>query len=668
MSFALWDGAGVISPGSDTSEFARSWRITARLLAPLLPAAAILLIVALLGVLLWYVDRDERQEQRVALIKDTLWVEQVLRFHLMTIEENVRQLATDLRNPITDAKLFDVRSPHFMLSTPSVVRMALRSANGLTVESLPPKELGAFVSDMEELKAADDARLTGKPAYSQIYTSADAGKVFTLGVPLFDNGVFRGSITTTVSLAQLLSDQMPWWIAQRHRITFVDDSGNVLASKSDVGTDDLGPEYKLALNPPGGGLYVSVAPYRTKTALVHNGLVVTILVLAALACLGLYGMHRHMRRRVRAETALRSEHAFRKAMEDSLTVGVRARDLSGRIIYVNPAFCQMVGWSAVELIGREPPMPFWNAGDVEQTFVAHQAALGNRSPPIGLEIKLQRRSGERFDALIYEAPLIDAEGRHCGFMGSVLDVTYRKRAEELSRFQAEKLSRRSRLITVGEMASTLAHELNQPLSAITSYATGCLNKMVARDFDKADIATALEKLTIQAKRAGGIIARVHDLARKREPIFSPVDMTNLLHEVEELGAATAQEHGITLVVKPDNELPPVQADRILLEQVLLNLMRNGLESMANVTGETRKLTIASRRAGDTAEVSVADRGPGISEEIGELLFTPFVSTKPDGMGMGLNICRSIIELHKGSLWFETRPEGGVAFIFTIPLA
>jgi two-component system sensor histidine kinase DctS len=661
----LLDRAVVMLRESETAELSRPWRVKTRLLAPLLPAAAIVLIVVLIGVLLRYVDSDERREQRLTLIKDTLWVEQVLRFHLATIEENVRGLATDLGKPIAEAKLFDVRSQHFMLSTPSVVRMTLRNTDGLMVERLPPRESDAFFSNVEELKAADNARRSGKPAYSKVYWSADTGRVFAVVVPLFEGGVFRGSITATVSLAEILSDQMPWWIAQRHRITFVDDSGNVLASKSDVGTGDLDPDYKIALTPPGGGLYVSVAPYQTRTGLVHNGLSATILVLAALACLGLYGMHRHMRRRVRAETALRSEYAFRKAMEDSLRVGLRARDLSGRIVYVNPAFCQMVGWPAAELVGREPPMPYWIPEDVEQTLAVHQAALENRSP---LEIKLRRRSGETFDALIYEAPLIDANGSHCGFMGSVLDITDRKQAEELSRLQAEKLSRRSRLITVGEMASTLAHELNQPLSAITSYATGCLNKMKARDFDKADIAAALEKLTIQAKRAGGIIARVHDLARKREPKLRPVDMTTLLHDIAALVASTAREQGIMLVVLPGNDLLPVQADRILLEQVLLNLMRNGFEAMANLAGETRALTIASRRAGDVVEVSVADRGPGIAEEINGLLFTPFVSTKPDGMGMGLNICRSIIELHKGSLWCEARPEGGVAFIFTLPLA
>src|ERR1700733_9872365 len=135
MSFAVWDRATVTPRSSETAKLSRSWRMKARPLVPLLPAAAILLIVVFLGVLLWYVDRDERQEQRLTLIKDTLWVEQVNRFHLATIEENVRQLATDLANPRADAKLFDVRSQHFMLSAPSVVRMTLRSADGLIVDS-----------------------------------------------------------------------------------------------------------------------------------------------------------------------------------------------------------------------------------------------------------------------------------------------------------------------------------------------------------------------------------------------------------------------------------------------------------------------------------------------------------------------------------------------------
>jgi two-component system sensor histidine kinase DctS len=195
-----------------------------------------------------------------------------------------------------------------------------------------------------------------------------------------------------------------------------------------------------------------------------------------------------------AEQALRSEYAFRKAMEDSLMVGMRARDLDGRVTYVNPAFLQMVGFSAEELIGREPPMPYWAPEEMETDLLLHNKVLEGKAPHEGFEIRLMRKDGSRFDALIYEAPLIDADGRQTGWMGSIIDVTERKHAEELARQQQEKLQVTARLVTMGEMASTLAHELNQPLAAITSYNAGCLNKLESGNFTAVQLKEALGKL------------------------------------------------------------------------------------------------------------------------------------------------------------------------------
>ena len=162
-------------------------------------------------------------------------------------------------------------------------------------------------------------------------------------------------------------------------------------------------------------------------------------VLAAAIVWSLWQLRRHMQRRQAAEQALSGEHAFRKAMEDSLKTGMRARDLNGRITYVNPAFCRMVGWSAEELVGMRPPMPYWAPEAIEHTRGVHQQILGGKAPPQGLEVRLMRRNGERFDALVIEAPLIDDRGRHIGWMGSVVDVTEQKRAQELARQQQERL-------------------------------------------------------------------------------------------------------------------------------------------------------------------------------------------------------------------------------------
>jgi two-component system sensor histidine kinase DctS len=181
--------------------------------------------------------------------------------------------------------------------------------------------------------------------------------------------------------------------------------------------------HAIAFDPPGNGLTLTVTRFDSRTSLTANALVATIIVFSLLALASLVVTRRHMIRRGVAELALQEEHALRKAMEESLTVGMRARDHSGKIIYVNQAFCRMVGWPAEELVGCAPPMPYWLPEDMERTLELHQLVLDGKAPPEGFEIKFHARSGERFDALVYEAPLIDAEGHHRGWMGSVVDAT-----------------------------------------------------------------------------------------------------------------------------------------------------------------------------------------------------------------------------------------------------
>jgi two-component system sensor histidine kinase DctS len=408
--------------------------------------------------------------------------------------------------------------------------------------------------------------------------------------------------------------------------------------------------------------------YKTETGLLRNVLALAIVGLAATVLASLWALRRHMLGRLAAEQALSNEHAFRKAMEDSLLTGMRARDLEGRIVYVNPAFCRMTGYSAAELVGLKPPMPYWAPEEYEATLAMHQKVLAGLAPSQGVEVRLQRRNGERFDALIYEAPLIDAEGRHTGWMGSVLDVTERKRAEELARQQQEKLQFTARLVTMGEMASTLAHELNQPLSAIASYTTGCINRLEANNLPADELHNTLAKLAQQAQRAGRIIRRVHDFVRRSEPQRAPCAINAIIDEAIGLIGADARKRGVRIVQELADRLPELSADRVMIEQVLLNLMRNGMDAMQATPAAERQLVVATTAAEGGLLVSVADRGCGIAREISEHLFEPFFSTKPEGMGMGLNICRSIIEFHKGRMWVDANPQGGTIFRFTLPAA
>jgi C4-dicarboxylate-specific signal transduction histidine kinase len=222
---------------------------------------------------------------------------------------------------------------------------------------------------------------------------------------------------------------------------------------------------------------------------------------------------------------------------------------------------------------------------------------------------------------------------------------------------------------MGEMASSLAHELNQPLSAIANYNMGCVNRLQANDYRPEELLAAMQKASVQAERAGKIIRRVRDFVKKSEPNRGAVQIAEVIDEVIGFAEIEARKAGVRIGVSVPPDLPAAYADKIMIEQVVLNLVKNGVEAMHGTPRSARELTISARANGkDFIEVNVADRGCGVTAEQGERLFAPFYTTKAEGMGMGLNICRSIIEFHHGRLWTVANPGGGSVFSFTLPVS
>jgi two-component system sensor histidine kinase DctS len=274
-------------------------------------------------------------------------------------------------------------------------------------------------------------------------------------------------------------------------------------------------------------------------------------------------------------------------------------------------------------------------------------------------------------------------------MSSILDVSELKRAQELTRQQEEKLHANARLATMGEMASMLAHELNQPLAAISSYTTGALNILQQEAIDSSSAAQstshaiptairqslndALEKAKQQAQRAAQVIRSVHEFVKKREARRELLSINALLQSVMPLIELQAHNAHIHVHYQIDPDLPDVFADKVLIEQVLLNLTRNAIEAMQDVAYPQRQLQIhAHLSSGNNPKypqlvlIQVIDQGHGIAADVAEKLFSPFFSTKATGMGMGLNICRTAIEFHGGSLKYRANQAGGTVFEFTIP--
>jgi len=395
-----------------------------------------------------------------------------------------------------------------------------------------------------------------------------------------------------------------------------------------------------------------------------------IAIIGFAIALGIRRMHQEMRqeldRHINAEAALRQAETFRQALEASTTGGLRARSNDGRITYVSPAFCRMTGFTSEEIVGTcFPSVPYWNPLQSGSNLEKFNRAMNGEIQSNGLEVSMQRKNGETFDALVIESPFIDVAGQHIGWLGAVIDITEQKRLREQSQRQYERLQATSRLITMGEMASTMAHELNQPLAAISSYVTGCLNQLDSNQVDISELKEVQHKIARQARRAAGIIGRVHSFMRRTEPNFAPIDLNFIVREATALIEISAVKNETRIICELQRNLPLVSVDSQMIEQVIINLLRNAIDAMADISPENRVINISSYLTTSGVSLAITDRGCGISSEISTHLFEPFFTTKGKGMGMGLNICRTIIELHHGQLAFEPNPSGGTIFTLTL---
>ena len=534
--------------------------------------------------------------------------------------------------------------------------------------------------ELEAGLACDSARRQAAPMFSRSYFvpgSAGLGlEVMDLCLPLVRQGAPDGFMTATFALARLLEELAGTEPARDHELSFVESDGTRLARAGlQRGAGVFVAERLVDL--PGLTLQLRLDSRSGRPRLIPNLAVALVLGLSLALAVVVILLARDVRRRASAEAALAEALAFRKAMEDSLITGLRARDARGRITYVNPAFCEMVGFAAAELVGQTVPL-YWPPELVDEYSRRQPARLGaERSAQAsheGFETTFMRRSGERFAVLIFEAPLVDTHGRHTGWMSAVLDVSAQKRVEELARQQQERLQATARLATVGEMASLLSHELNQPLAAIASYAAGSLNLLKDASVDKESaqmLQHAAQRIAEQAERAGRVIKSVHDFVRRREQAREAIGADVLIDAVLPLVRLQARKSGTRVEVDMPGPPPRVVCDRTMLEQVLLNLTRNGIQAMEGHTDAAQRELRISVQQTDARWVRfhVADRGPGIAADVVQRLFTPFFTTRSEGMGLGLSLCRTVIEQHGGALDFENLPgAAGTEFRFTLPCA
>ncbi|GKT16752.1 PAS domain S-box protein [Acidovorax sp. SUPP2522] len=531
--------------------------------------------------------------------------------------------------------------------------------------------------------ACANARRVSGPSYSGSYFQPQGdgrgSEMMELCLPLMQDGRNEGFVVATYSLHNVLIDLVVPSLKRGQEVSFTEADGTRLAmvGASRRGTRLFSSQQLFDL--PGATLVLRMDSWHSAPSVFPNVLTALVTAMSIALVTVLVVLVRDNRRRLRAERDLGDALAFRKAMEDSLVTGLRARDLQGRITYVNPAFCEMVGFTAQELLGQSAPVPYWPPEFADEYRQRQAIRLSSLHPPPreGYESTFMRKDGVRFPVLIFEAPLINAQGLHTGWMSAFLDVSEQRRVEEMSRASQERLQATARLATVGEMASLLSHELNQPLAAISSYASGSLNLLPPGGGPPKeplhDVHVALQRIAQQAERAGRVIRSVHDFVRRRDQSREVVSVHDLLEAVMPLIRLQARKLEVFVKISVDADLPPVLCDRTMVEQVLLNLARNSMQAMDDPATPQRILELRVRRAASNArnawlEFMVIDRGCGIAQDVGEKLFTPFFTTRPEGMGLGLSLCRTVVEQHGGFLGHAPNEPRGTVFTFTLPAA
>ena len=804
------------------------------------PLVAIVIFTVMMTIILGTLQMQERNQQENALFRELSLVKQRVQLRFANNTEVLMSLSRDLGKADSDekAKVSVLKEAEaFLLNNPEVSQLMWIGRDQERQWMMPPLSRTNSWFDQapyaNQLKAAlaKTIELTisaNRPAFShfiQIDLPSDEPmakerrSIFWQTIPIGVDGEITSVMAVLYSAQGVMEYVIPPELKGLYRFSLTTDTGQVLAISSDrnMPPRSLSNQTSLDLGILSPNAILRVDTYPTPSNLTFKMLLGVVVGLSAFVILSLWSVIKQMQVRQLAEASLRTETNFRNAMENSTPVGIRAHDMQKRITYVNRAFCEMTDWGAEELMGLEPPFPFWPADQQENLLRKMDLALSSTTHHEmkgGIEGVIQRRDGKRIATRTYIAPLINEKGEQTGWVTSLVDIsepkrireelaasqdrfitvlegldaavsvisietgellfanrfyrerfgntsqghidlanhemdpallqgleednvdplaglpsselnqsqqtesqeiqligdeskwyevrrrfipwvdghlaqlliatdiTLRKNTEDLARQQEERMQFTSRLTTMGEMASSLAHELNQPLAAISNYCMG-VAKRLSGQADTAlskELLPALEKASEQAHRAGTIIQRIRGFVKRSEPQRKDSDIADIVADAVGLVEIEAHRHRLAIVAELSPNLPKVSLDPVLIQQVLVNLLKNALDSVREEAPLSSRWTVPPIKISANLETStfpamlriqVVDSGPGVADGIIERMFEPFFSTKSDGMGMGLNICRSIIESHHGRLWAKNQydPNSGkaVGCTFTILL-
>lgn len=618
----------------------------------LAPLALALVLIGSVAAWLHISDARDREAAQQSLISDTLSLEQQLRTRI----ESEQARLVDLAHLIVAGQI----TPARFEQSEAVMEGLRRQWMAITWLDEDERVVAQAATAAMAANSAHRVERAGLSAHLEAALIPAAGSETEAPSPT------RGKLVVRYALNALLAQETPWWISQRHVVRLVDAFDELLATTAAVGVEAKGSTHRISFTPPFSGVYLELQQRRELVPWYRATPLALVMGVLALLSWATYFTWRQTHQAARAQAAWNGEVAWRRAIEDALTVGLRARDMDGRLLYVNRRLCELTGFSEAELVGRMPPMPYWRPDEIEEAMQRHLRTMAGAAPSAGYESRWRCKDGREIIVMLFEAPLIDLAGKQVGWLGSVVDVTGLRRAEALEQQRAERAADQSRLMVLGEIAASLAHELNQPLSAIASYGAGVSNALQNVAGIEPRILQALQKQGEQVARVGRIVERIRGFMSRRAPTQQSCDLRRIADDAAELLRPTLKRRGVELHIAGRDAPLEVDADPVLIEQVIVNLVLNAADALEQ-RAAPRTVTVDMGEGGENPDhehvwVEVNDNGPGLSGSTLSELSTPFYSTKPQGMGLGLSICRSIIEAHVGE--FTARDRSGDGSIFT----
>ncbi|TAG50323.1 MAG: hypothetical protein EAZ30_01115 [Betaproteobacteria bacterium] len=661
----------VADKSSARSPPSRDWYVHEWLL--LLFAAGMLLFI-------YFVARHEADLEKSEIIRDAALIEQSITRKLEADQTFFDRLALDMGDQRFSSEEFDRLAGKRAIDS-GYITDVLRIKSTLEVTRHAPAINSLETVMRNRAPFSDQIRMssfpekTSRSTYSQPFRGSNGRYFIEYAAPILDQARFDGTINAIISFDALLEKSAPDWTLRKYRIVISDTDGNGITNAEAINLESGMHQHTLPMSLPWRDLQLTLVGAKPSSLLPNLTLSTAVLALTALMVWTLMSLRKQQRMRREAEldrdrVYLQSISSLKETNDrfgtvlDSLDVSVYVSDLqSHELLFCNVQLREsfpgvVVGQSASSIESGFVISP-------SEQYPAAMLITADNQPGDVFKNELEHRATQRF-FLTRTRAVRWVDGR-LARLTTLGDVTDRVSADRVRQTQQDRLTRTSRLMSVGEIASTLAHEINQPLAAIANYVNGCIRKLRGNGNPDPTIVAAMEKADAQVARAGAIISRVREFVRTREPERRAISINDLAKDMAQLVESDEESRALHCVLSLDDTLPKVFADRIMIEQVLLNFLRNAREAMSHLPAVDRIAEIRTRRVdAGMAAVEVLDRGTGIPADVAGQLFSPFFSTKADGMGMGLNICRSLIEYHEGRLTFEDNTPTGTIFRFTLP--